>query len=146
MIVDASAVIDAVSDAGPRGRAARQALADHPASEPLVAPGHLAVEILSGLMAAAHRPTHPLQPDQVDQALLDAEAFEITIEGTPWVDIRRAWVLAQASLRYHDAVYVASAERHATALLTSDTRIERSGAPIHCAVITIRPDGGGRST
>jgi hypothetical protein len=30
VIVDASVVIDAVTDAGPRGRAARQALADHP--------------------------------------------------------------------------------------------------------------------
>ena len=112
MIVDASAVIDAVTDSGARGQAARQALADHPASEPLLAPGHLAVEILSGLVAAAHRPSHPLQPDQIDQALLDAAAFEITIEGTPWDDVRRAWTLAQASLRYPDAVYVASAERH----------------------------------
>jgi hypothetical protein len=37
MIVDASVVIDAVTDAGPRGLAGRQALADHPASEPLLA-------------------------------------------------------------------------------------------------------------
>jgi len=140
VIVDASAVIDAVSDSGPRGRAARRALADHPASEPLLAPGHLAVEVLSGLVAAAHRPSHPLQPDQIDHALRDAAAFEITIEGTPWDDVRRAWTLAQASLRYPDAVYVASAERHRCPLLTSDARIERSGAPIRCAIVTIRPD------
>jgi hypothetical protein len=30
-------------------------------------------------------------------------AFEIEIEGTPWTDVHRAWVLAQASLRYADA-------------------------------------------
>lgn len=140
MIVDASAVIDAVTDAGPRGKAARRALADHPASEPLLAPGHLAIEVLSGLVAAAHRPTHPLQPDQIEQALLDAASLEIAIEGTPWDDVRRAWELAQTSLRYPDAVYVAGAERHGLALLTSDTRIERSGAPIRCAIVTIRPD------
>jgi predicted nucleic acid-binding protein len=140
VIVDASVVIDAVTDAGLRGQAARRALADHPASEPLVAPGHFVVEILSGLVAAANRPNHPLQPDQVEQALVDAEALEITIEATPWADVRRAWALAQASLRYPDAVYIASAERHATALLTSDARIERSGAPIRCPIFTIRPN------
>lgn len=95
--------------------------------------------MLSGLMAAANRPNHPLQSDQVEQALLDAEALEITIEATPWGDVRRAWALAQASLRYPDAIYIASAERHATALLTSDARIERSGAPIRCPIITVQP-------
>jgi predicted nucleic acid-binding protein len=94
-------------------------------------------------VAAANRPTHPLQPSQIEQALLDAEALEITIEATPWVDVRRAWVLAQASLRYPDAVYVASAERRATTLLTSDARIERSGAPIRCPVMTIQPNDNG---
>ena len=143
MIVDASVVIDAVTDSGPRGQAARQALADHPASEPLLAPGHLAVELLSGLVAAANRPTHPLRPDQIEQALLDAEALEITIEATPWADVRRGWALAQASLRYPDAIYIASAERHATALLTSDARIERSGAPIRCPIITIQANDNG---
>jgi predicted nucleic acid-binding protein len=143
VIVDASVVIDAVTDAGPRGQAARQALADHPASEPLIAPGHLAIEVLSGLVAAANRPSHPLQPDQIEQTLLDAEALEITIDATPWVDVRRAWTLAQASLRYPDAVYIASAERLATALLTSDARIERSGAPVGCPIITVRPNDGG---
>lgn len=143
MIVDASVVIDAVTDSGPRGRAARRALAEHPASEPLLAPGHLAVEILSGLLAAANRPNHPLQRAEIEQALQDAAALEITIEATPWTDVHRAWVLAQASLRYPDAIYVAAAERHATALVTSDARIERSGAAIHCPVITTRPNDNG---
>jgi predicted nucleic acid-binding protein len=140
VIIDASIVIDAVTDSGPRGQAARHALADQPASEPLIAPGHLAVEVLSGLVAAANRPTHPLQPNQIEQALFDAEALEITIEATPWADVRRAWLLAQASLRYPDAVYVACAERHTTALLTSDARIERSGTRMRCPIITIQAD------
>jgi predicted nucleic acid-binding protein len=140
MIIDASVVIDAVTDSGPRGQGARDALADHPASEPLLAPGHLAVEILSGLVAAANRPSHPLQPNQIEQAILDAEALEITIEATSWADARRAWVLAQAALRYPDALYVASAERHGAGLLTSDARIERSGAPMRCPIITIQPN------
>lgn len=44
MIVDASVIIDAVTDSGARGEAARAALAAQPAAEPLVAPGHFAFE------------------------------------------------------------------------------------------------------
>jgi hypothetical protein len=40
VIVDASLIIDAVADAGPLGAAARDALGDLPALEPLLAPGH----------------------------------------------------------------------------------------------------------
>lgn len=141
MIVDASLVIDAVSDSGPRGVAARNALASQPAAEALVAPGHFAFEIMSGLRAAADRPEHPFQPADLPQALQEAESYEIAIEGIPWADVHRAWELAGQSLRYADAVYVAAAERHRTALLTSDARIERSGALMRCHVITITADG-----
>lgn len=139
MIVDASLVIDAVADPGSRGYAARAALTALPAAEPLVAPGHFAFEVMSGLRAAANRPQHPLRPLGVTAALEAAGALEIVIEGTPWSDVTRAWTLAQGSLRYADAVYVAAAERHETALLTADSQIERSGAIIRCKVITIRP-------
>lgn len=139
MIIDASLVIDAVADPGPRGAAARDALAAQPAAEPLIAPGHFAFEIMSGLRAAANRPHHPLREADLKQALEDAESLEIGLEATPWRDVHRAWVLAQASLRYADAIYVAAAERHHTALLTTDTRIERSQAPMTCQIITIAP-------
>lgn len=137
MIVDASLIIDAVADPGPRGTAARDALAAIPATEPLISPGHFAFEVMSGLGAAASRPNHPLQSDDLAQALRDAEAFEISIEATPWSDVHRAWELAQGSLRYADGIYVAAAERHATGLLTADARIERSGAKIACPIITV---------
>jgi predicted nucleic acid-binding protein len=140
VIIDASVVIDAVADAGPRGEAARHALADHPASERLIAPGHFAFEVMSGLRAAANRPGHPYQPTDIEQALVDAESFEITIDATPWVDVHRAWSLAQSSLRYADAVNVACAERLGLALLTSDGRIERSGAPLECDIVTVSPE------
>jgi len=51
--------------------------------------------------------------------------------------VHRAWQVASGSLRYADAVYVATAERHGTALLTTDTRIERSSAQIRCEIITV---------
>lgn len=141
MIVDASVVIDAVADPGPRGVAARGVLADLPAAEPLTAPGHFAFEIMSGLRAAAHRPSHPLTDTDLEPALGLAESFGISIEATPWVDVHRAWALAQVSLRYADAIYVAAAERHGTALLTADARIARSGAPVKCRIITVEPAG-----
>lgn len=139
MIVDASIIIDAVADSGPRGIAARDVLAAQPAAEPLLAPGHFAFEVMSGLKAAANRTDHPFQTADLAQALLDAESFEIVIEATPWIDVHRAWALADGSLRYADAIYVAAAERHATALLTADARIGRSGALIRCEMITVQP-------
>ena len=139
MIVDASLVIDVVADSGPRGIAARDALAVLPAAEPLSAPGHFAIEIMSGLRAAANRPDHPLRSQDLAPALRDAESLEIVIEATPWVDVHRAWQLAQGSLRYADAIYVAAAERLETALLTADARIERSGASIRCEIVTVPP-------
>lgn len=143
MIVDASLVIDVVADPGPRGVAARAALATLPAAEQLTAPGHFAFEIMSGLGAAANRPHQPLQPADLAPALQAAEALGIVIEATPWPDVHRAWALAQGSLRYADAIYVAAAERHGTALLTADSHIERSGALIGCEVVTVRhtPEG-----
>lgn len=145
MIVDASVIIDAVTDPGVRGEAARDALAAQPATEVLIAPGHFAFEVISGLRAAANRPGHPLEEADVPEALADAASFEITMEAIPWDDVRRAWALAQAPLRYADAIYVAAAERHRTALLTADTRIARSGAPIACPVITVAPPRRGTS-
>lgn len=139
MIVDASLAIDVVADPGPRGDAARAALAAVPAAEKLLAPGHFAFEVMSGLGAAANRPNHPLQPADLATAVQDAAALEIEIEGTPWSDVDRARTLAQGSLRYADAIYVAAAERHRTALLTADSQIERSRAPIRCEIITIQP-------
>ncbi len=85
--------------------AARDALAAQPAAEPLISPGHFAVEVMAGLPAAANRPDHPLRPADLEQALRDAESFDIEIEGTPWGDVHRAFSLAQASLRYTDAEF-----------------------------------------
>lgn len=146
MIVDASVIIDAVSDSGPRGTAARDALRAQPAAEYLLAPGHFAFEVMSGLRAAANRPGHPFQPDDLRQALRDAESYGIAIEGTPWVDVHRAQELAEQSLRYADAIYVAAAERHRTALLTADGRIGRSGSLVRCRIITVTAAPASRRT
>ncbi len=139
MIVDASVVIDAVADSGPRGIAARTALADIPPDEALLAPGHLAVEVLSGLLAAVRRPDHPLTEAEIPATLVDAEHLGIDIRATPWRDVARAWELSRGSLRYADAVYIAMTERERSSFLTADGRIERSGALFNCEIVTIRP-------
>lgn len=139
MIIDASVVIDVVTDAGTRGDAARVALAKIPAEEPLHAPGHFAVEVLSGLKAVAGRPGAGFCSGDIAVALAEAEALGVDIEATPWVDVQRAWRLS-GSLRYADALYVAAAERRETTLLTADARIERSGAPYRCPIRTILPN------
>ncbi len=92
---------------------------------------------MSGLRAAANRPGHPLTAEDVDTALSDAQSLEITIEATPWADVHRAWELARGALRYPDGIYVAAAERHAVALITSDARIGRSGAQVRTEIITV---------
>lgn len=140
MIVDASVVIDAVADPGPRGVAARAAFARIAAAESLHAPGHLTFEVLSGLRATANRPGHPFQGSEVGQALADAESLGIEIDPIPWLDMRRAWELSQQSVRYADAIYIAAAERSEVALLTADARLERSSAAIRCAIITVTPE------
>jgi predicted nucleic acid-binding protein len=141
VIVDASVIIDAVADPGPSGAAARKALEAQPMSEPLIAPGHFAFELMSGLRAAANRPGHPFRAEDISAAILEAEGLEVEIEAIPWADVHRAWVLAEESMRYADAIYVACAERHATALLTSDARIGRSGARVRCEIITVSAAG-----
>jgi predicted nucleic acid-binding protein len=93
---------------------------------------------MSGLRAAANRPGHPFTSDDIVAALLSAEALQISMEATPWADVQRARTLS-GSLRYADAVCMATAERHDTVLITADGRIESAGAPVRCAIITVRP-------
>ena len=137
MIVDASVVIDVVADEKDRGATAREALSRIPGFEPLIAPAHFAIELMSGLRAFARRPGRRFSLDDVPRALLHAGSLGIDVEPTPWIDVSRAWELS-GSLRFADALYVAAAERHETTLLTCDGRIARSGAQFTCEVLTLQ--------
>lgn len=139
MIIDASLIIDAVTDSGPRGIVARRTLATIPADEMLNAPGHCAAEVLSGLQAVARTPGNAFAAVDIADALADAEDLGVRLDPIPWSDVRRAQELSSA-LRYSDALYVAAAERHDTALATSDARIGKSGAHLRCRIITVLPD------
>lgn len=135
MIVDSSVLVDAVADSGARGDDARTALRQP--GEKLVAPGLLAVEVLSALRRLAVDESADFSVEDVPAALDDAEALGIEIEATPWEDVRRAWELSQGSVRYADGVFVAAAERHRVALVTSDGRLARSGAQVRCQIIDL---------
>lgn len=137
MIVDTSALVDALADSGRRGAAARQALSRP--GEHLAAPGLLAVEVLSALRRLVADPAADFTEVDVAAALDEAEGFGIDIEGTPWDDVRRAWELAQGSIRYTDGVFIALAERSGRPLLTADRRIGRSGADLRCTIIDTAP-------
>lgn len=56
---------------------------------------------------------------------------------SPRLSPRSAQPAAEPLIAPADAVYIAAAERHGTALLTADVRIERSGALIICDIITV---------
>lgn len=139
MIVDTSALVDALADAGKRGVAARRALTQP--GQALAAPGLLAVEALAALRRLAADPEADFSVDDIPAALDEAERYGIAIEGTPWADVRRAWELAQGSVRYTDGVFVAHAERVQRPLVTSDGRLSRSRAKIRCVIVDLSDAG-----
>lgn len=136
MIVDASVAVDAVTDSGERGRAARAALRAVPAADRLLAPGHFAVEVLAALKYLADRESTGFVAADIPSSLSFVEGLGISLEATPWADVQRAWRLS-GSLRYTDGIYVAAAERHRMDLLTADRKIATSGAPFNCTIVTI---------
>lgn len=135
MIVDTSVIVDAVTDAGERGAAARREL-----SEPGVswrAPGLLAVEVLSALRRLALDDSVDFAADDIARALDEAEGYGIHIDPIPWYDVRRAWDLSLGSVRYADGVFVAAAERQGMTLITADGRLARSGALVRCPIVCL---------
>lgn len=135
MIVDTSALVDALTDSGDRGATARRALIQP--GEQLAAPGLLAVEILAALRRLAVDPSADFTADDIPAALDEAERYGVAIEGAPWADVRRAWELSQGSLRYTDGVFVAHAERSQRPLVTADGRLSRSRANVRCTIIDL---------
>jgi predicted nucleic acid-binding protein len=127
VIVDASVIVDALVVKGDGDRA-RSALAT---DDDLYGPGHLPLEITSALARLVRAGT--LTTDQMRTALADTAAFGITIVETTLDDTLR--VLELPSLRIADALYVALAERLNQPLLTTDTRMARSGAATSCQII-----------
>lgn len=128
IVVDSSAVVDLLIDAGPRGQAAARLLA----GESLLSAPHLIdTEVASvllrleraGMLAAAH----------VAQAVTDFRTLPIRRhEHLPLLERVRQL----GSVRSYDAFYVALAEGLQAPLLTSDAKLANAPGP-RCRIINL---------
>ncbi len=139
MIVDTSVLVDAVTDLGEQGDAARRVFGERTFGEPLRAPGHLAVEVLSAMRAIARRPGTSLTEAEIPATLRLAERYGVVLDAVLWEDVHRAHALSAGSMRFEDGLFIAMAERTRTPLLTSDLRMTRSGAKVDCTFRIVRP-------
>lgn len=122
IVVDASAVVLALADEGPRGAAARAELA---ADGEWLAPEHVVVEVmqsLRGLYLAKE-----LTAERVAELTHELAALAIRkVEVAPLLS--RIWELKD-NLTPDDAAYVAVAEQYGVPLVTADLRLMRASGP-----------------
>jgi predicted nucleic acid-binding protein len=119
IVVDASAIVDLVSDAPGATKLEARLLADGD----LHAPHLIDVEVAAALRRLAARGA--LSHDRAADALLDAADLPI-LHYPHQALIERAWEL-RAHLTIADGVYVALAELLEAPLVTSDERLARAG-------------------
>lgn len=119
IVVDASALSNALTDDGPLGRRARSELAR---DSHWSAPEHLIVETFSAIRGRllGGKITGGRAADALD--VLSHAAIELV----PTVPLlHRMWEL-RANLSGYDAAYVAAAELHDAALVTADRRLTQA--------------------
>ncbi|GAA3365681.1 type II toxin-antitoxin system VapC family toxin [Saccharopolyspora gregorii] len=129
LVVDASALADALLDDGPAGRRAREALAtdDHWA-----APSHLPVEVMSVIRGRLLGQKITLErAEDAMTALVDMAVDEVG----PARILPRMWEL-RGNITAYDAAYVAAAELLGCPLLTGDRRLSRARG-VRCEIRTI---------
>jgi predicted nucleic acid-binding protein len=135
IVVDASALADALIDDGPMGDAARIALAADPH---WAAPAHLVIEVLS--VVRGRLLGGKLAPARADDVVRALSSFVIDEIGTTGL-VDRIWQL-RANLSTYDAAYVASAESLGCTLVTSDGRIAKVSG-LRCPVQVVAAVTGG---
>lgn len=129
IVVDASALADALMDDGETGDHARRLLAADPG---WAAPAHLFVEVLSVLRRKAR--TGAVSPERAADVL--AALTEIAVEEIPMSDLlERVWEL-RANVSAYDAAYVAAAELLGCPLVTGDGRLAKAPG-VRCTVFTV---------
>jgi predicted nucleic acid-binding protein len=133
LVVDASAVVVALVDAGADGEWARAAMAE----DALAAPSHLHVEVSSVLRRA-------VLGGRIGRdvgALAHEELVQLRVTTFPFATLAtRVWDL-HPNVSAHDAAYVALAEELSVPLLTLDRRLSRADGPT-CSFL-LPPGGAG---
>jgi predicted nucleic acid-binding protein len=118
IVVDASALADALVDDGPMGDAARTALVSDPH---WAAPAHLLVEVVSVIRGKALGGKLVLVRAQ--EAIAALPTLVIDQVGIAQL-VDRMWQL-RGNISAYDAAYVAAAERLACPLITGDGRLAK---------------------
>jgi len=127
IVVDASVVINALTDGGEPGRIARQRLDEEP---DVAAPQLLDLEVVSGLRRMVARRqvnSHEARLALVDLSNLDVDRWD---HGGL---VHRVWALRN-SLSSYDAAYRALAEELRCPLLTGDARLAKGAEHAKSAV------------
>lgn len=126
IVVDASLLVEALTDDGDRGQLAFAALAADPH---WAAPQHLQVEVTSAVRGRWL--AGKLIDERADEAV--STLNRLTIDYAPWPEVAaRVWELRH-NLTAYDAAYVALAEVRGCRLVTSDRKL-RDCAVRRCAV------------
>lgn len=127
IVLDASALVDVVAD-----RPLRDAVLTHLDQE-ILAPGHQLAEVASAIGRLVRGAE--LTPEEGRRALTDAAGLTQRVVTTDGDMLLRAHALRD-SIRVLDGLYVALAERHGCALLTTDGRLARAEPP--CEVVLVQ--------
>lgn len=119
IVVDASVLVDGLTDDGPLGKAAREALRNDPA---WVGPEHLQVEVFSAIRGRyLGGKISVVRSRAAVEALAD---LTVTMVETRML-LSRMWALRDRCSGY-DAAYVAIAEVYQCPLVTVDGRLARA--------------------
>jgi predicted nucleic acid-binding protein len=133
IVVDSSALVRSLTDDRELGNKARAILSLH---EEWAAPSHLTAEFIHALRGMVRG--EKIELDRAEWALREYFDLGIRLIVPDAAAVDRAWKLRH-NLSAYDALYVAIAEQLGYPLLTSDARVEASGAA-HCEIKVIRPD------
>jgi len=126
IVVDASALADALLDDGPTGAAARSALTSDPH---WIAPTHLLVEVVSVIRGKLlGGKLSPARANDAVDALSTLVVEDVPLSGL----IDRIWQL-RSNLTAYDAAYVAAAEAVGCPLVTGDGRLAKASG-VRCEV------------
>lgn len=116
IVIDASLMVDALTDDGEQGQRAHAALSSDPH---WAAPAHLPVEVTSAVRARWL--AGKISDERADEVA--ATLHRLTVDYATWGDVaERVWELRHNYTPY-DAAYIALAELRGCALVTADRKL-----------------------